>query len=486
MRRSLLVACVLLVACTPVGPDYARPKLAVPETFVEAGPWRIAAPTDTEPRGNWWELFGDSELNRLQKLAQQESPRLQAAMARIAQARAALGFTEASQLPTLDFAPEVSRYGVSGNRPDQPDKVPGNRHYTTSRFRLPLIASYELDLWGRHARQQESANALLEASLAGYQTVWLTLQGDLALAYFDLRAADEEFTLLQRNIELRQSAQKLVAARKRGGLASELDLSRVETELAVVEADLQAAERRRRELRLALALLIGVNAGQLSVAAAATAPEPPRVPVGLPAELLERRPDVAEAERRLAARNAEIGIAKAAYFPSIRLTAGLGYESADLSELLNAQSQIWNLGASLMQPVFDGGRLKANEARIRAAYDENLALYRERLLTAFKEVESALAALRFLELQHDRQLRALTAAEKAEQLADARYRTGVTPLLELIDAQRTRLSAERARLQVRNQQLLASVALIRALGGGWQAGSLAEHQRTSGRGPSGG
>jgi multidrug efflux system outer membrane protein len=196
------------------------------------------------------------------------------------------------------------------------------------------------------------------------------------------------------------------------------------------------------------------------------------VPVGLPAELLERRPDVAEAERRLAARNAEIGLAEAAFFPSIRLTAGLGYESADLSDLLDAQSQIWSLGASLIQPLFDGGRLRANEARVRAAYTENLAVYRERILTAFKEVESALAALHFLELQHESQLRALTAAETAEQLATARYRTGVTPLLELIDAQRTRLGAERGRLQVRSQQLLASVALMRALGGGWELASM--------------
>jgi multidrug efflux system outer membrane protein len=443
----------------------------VPEQYIEAGPWKAVAPADHVPRGNWWELFGDAELNRLQQLARKESPRLQAAVARVDQARAVLGFTEASQKPSLDLAPEVSRYAVSGNRPDQPDKVPGNREYTTSRFRLPLVASYELDFWGRQARQAESAGALLESSLAAYETVWLTLQADIAVTYFQLRAADDELALLQRSIELRESAQKLVAARKRGGLASELDVARVDAELALVQAELQGAERRRHDLQHALALLVGVHGAAIELAPV-TATEPPQVPVGLPAQLLERRPDVAEAERRLAARNAEIGLAEAAFFPSIRLTAGLGYESADLSDLLDAQSNIWSLGASLVQPLFDGGRLRANEARVRAAYAENLAAYRERILTAFKEVESALAALHFLELQHESQLRALTAAEKAEQLANARYRTGITPLLELIDAQRTRLTAERGRLQLRNQQMLASVALMRALGGGWEAASM--------------
>lgn len=467
--RYLLPLCAALAGgCMQAGKDYVRPPGQPPGSFVETGPWKDAAPSDAIARSDWWQIFQDPVLNRLEEQARASSPRLQAAAARVAQARAILGYADASRLPTLDIVPEASRYAVSGNRPDQPDKVPGNREYTTSRFRLPLYASYEVDLWGKVSRQIESADRRMEASMAAYHTVLLTLQADVAHNYFQLRAADEELALLQRNIELRTRARDLVAARKRGGLASELDLSKVETELAITEADLQGAERRRNELQHALAVLVGVLPGRLDLESAAMATEPPAIPSGLPSDLLERRPDVAEAERLLAARNADIGVAQAAMFPSIRLTAGFGFESADLSDLLDAESQIWSLGASLAQPLFDGGRMRANVDRTKAQYAENLALYRERLLVAFKEVETSLAALRILDRQHESQARAVTSADKAEQLATARYKTGLTTVLDLVDAQRTKLQVERARLQVRQQQMLASVTLIRALGGGWE------------------
>jgi multidrug efflux system outer membrane protein len=476
---ALLAGAVLASGCMQAGKDYVRPPATPPDQFAEAGPWKEAAPSDAIARGNWWEIFQDPVLNRLQEQARDNSPRLQAAAARVEQARAILGYTDASRLPTVDIAPDAYRYGVSGNRPDQPDKVPGNREYTTSRFRLPLYASYEIDLWGRLSRLIESADRRMEASIAAYHTVLLTLQGDVAQTYFQLRAADEEVDLLKRNIELRTRARDLVAARKRGGLASELDLAKVETELAITEAEVHAAERRRHELQHALAVLVGTLPGRLELDPAVYTTVPPTIPVGLPADLLERRPDVAQAERLLAARNAEIGIAQAAWFPSIRLTAGLGFESAELSDLLDSESQIWSLGASLVQPLFDGGRIRANRQRAEALYAENLALYRERLLVAFKEVESALAALRILEQQHESQLRAVTSAERAEQLATSRYRTGLTNVLELVDAQRTRLQVERVRLAVRQQQMLASVALIRALGGGWEGRQDANGQQNS-------
>jgi multidrug efflux system outer membrane protein len=470
MRLSLvlLAGTALASGCMQAGKDYVRPAATSPAAFAEAGPWKQAAPGDAIARSNWWEIFQDPVLNRLEEEAKAASPRLQAAAARLDQARAILGFTDASRMPTLEFAPDAARYRVSGNRPDQPEKIAGNHEYTTSRFRLPLYASYEVDLWGKVSRQIESADRRMQASVAAYHTVLLTLQGDVAQTYFQLRAADEEADLLKRSIELRQRARDLVGARKRGGLASELDLARVETELAITEADAQATERRRHELQHALAVLVGTLPGRLDLEPAVFTTVPPAIPAGLPADLLERRPDVAEAERLLAARNAEIGIAHAAWFPSIRLTGGIGFESAELSDLLDGDSQIWSLGASLVQPVFDGGRIRANEDRARALYAENLALYRERLLIAFREVESSLAALRILDQQHDSQLRAVTSAERAEQLATSRYKTGLTNVLELVDAQRTRLQVERVRLAVRQQQMLASVTLIRALGGGWE------------------
>ena len=464
----LLASAVLASGCMKAGNDYVRPSATPPVAFVEPGPWKEAAPSDAIARSNWWEIFQDPVLNRLEEDAKTASPRLQAAVARVDQARAILGYADAGKMPTLEFAPDASRYRVSGNRPDQPEKVPGNHEYTTSRFRMPLYASYEVDLWGKVSRQLESAGKRMEASVASYHTALLTLQGDVAQTYFQLRAADEEVALLKNSIELRVRARDLVAARKRGGLASELDLARIETELAINEADTLAAEKRRMELQHALAVLVGILPGRLSLEPAGLATLPPVIPSGLPADLLERRPDVAEAERLLAARNAEIGVAKAAWFPAIRLTGGIGFESAELSDVLDQQSQIWSLGVSLVQPIFDGGRLSANEDRARALYAENLAVYRERLLVAFKEVETSLAALRILDQQHESQLRAVNSATRAEQLATSRYKTGLTNVLELIDAQRTRLLVERVRLQVRQQQLLASVTLIRALGGGWE------------------
>ena len=468
LRHPLTLASALLVAgCMHVGTDYVRPKAMLPTAYVEAGPWKKAAPSDEVIRGKWWEIYGDPVLNRLEEQARVSSPRIQAAAARVDQARAVLGFNEAGRYPTLEFSPDASRYRVSGNRPDQPEKVPGNHEYTTNRFRLPLYASYEVDLWGKVSRLEESASGRMEASVAAYHGVLLTLQSDLAQTYFQLRAADEELVLLTRGIELRERARDLVGSRKRGGLASELDLARVETELAATQSEAQAALRRRNDLQYALAVLTGATPGPFDLTVEPFVPQPPVIPVGMPADLLERRPDIAEAERLLSARNADIGVAQAALFPSIKLTGSLGFESAELSDLLNHDSQIWLLGASLAQPLFDGGRLHSNVDRARAVYAENLANYRERLLVAFKEVETALSALRILDLQHESQLRAVNSAERAERLATARYKSGLVNVLELVDAQRTRLQVERGRLLVRQEQMLASVTLIRALGGGW-------------------
>jgi multidrug efflux system outer membrane protein len=462
---------MLLVACNPVGPEYKRPEAQVPEAFTEAGPWRTAAPKDALPKGSWWEVFNDPVLNDLQARARAGNLRLQAAAARVEQARAVSGATQANALPTVELAPDAARYRVSRNRPDQPSKVPGNEAYTTNRFRVPLYASYEVDLWGKLRRAQESADARVAASEAAYATVLLGLEGEVAQTYFLLRTSEEESRILTSNLELRRRARDLVEARTRSGLAVPLDLARVDTEVALTEADLQVAARRRAELEHALAVLIGQPPERFSLPEGKLEAPAPAIPLGLPADLLERRPDVAEAERLLVARNAEIGVAQAALFPAIRLTGAVGYESAELSDLLDADSLIWSVGASLVQPVFDGGRLRANRDRAEAAYRENLAAYRERLLIAFREVEDALAGLRYLDEQQRRVTQAVSSAQRAEQLAQARYRTGLVTVLEVVDAQRTRLQAERQHAAVLNQQLLASVGLVKALGGGWQADS---------------
>ena len=462
------LAGLTLAGCT-LGPQYARPQATVPAGFKEAGLLKAAVPADQLPKGAWWTVFADPELNALQEQAQRNSPRLQAAAARVDQARALAGVVDANAWPTLELVPIASRYRVSGNRPDQPSKVPGNTEYTTDRFVLPLYASYEVDLWGKLRRQRESASARVEASQAAYGTVLLTLQAEIAQTYFALRAAREDLRILVNNLELRRKALDLVAARIRSGLATEFDLARLEAEVATTQGELEAAARRSVELQYALAVLVGETPESFALTEQPLSPAsaPPEIPVGLPSDLLERRPDVAEAERLLIARNAEIGVAETAFFPSIKLTGAAGFESAELSDLLDGDSAIWALAGSLTQPLFDGGRNRANLERAQAVWRENVALYRDRLLVAFREVDDALAGLRYLEAQHAALSRAVASAEKAERLATSRYRSGLSLVLDVIDAQRVRLQTERQRLQTTTQRMLVSVALVRALGGGW-------------------
>ena len=470
-RSKVLLAaftsCVL-AACT-VGPEYKRPAEPVPQAFKEQGPWREAVPQDAVAKGKWWEVFADPALNDLEQRALAGNLQLRQAQARVEQARAVAGIAESYFYPTVDLSVNAARVGVSGNRPDQPSKLPGNVAYVTDAYRVPLYASYELDIWGKVRNQSQAATARAEASLAQYYTILLTLEGEIAQVYFQLRANDAELVILKSGIAARERARELVAARQRGGLASKLDLVRAETELANTQAEYEGATKRRAELENALAVLLGQTPETFALAAQAVVQIPaPPVPVGVPSDLLERRPDVAEAERLLVARNAEIGVAKAAYFPSIKLIGGVGYESNELQTLLNRDSLIWGLGASLAQPVFDGGRIKANVQRVEAAYKENLAAYQERLLVAFREVESALAGLRILQQQADAQARAVDSAEEATRLATVRYKSGLVIFLDVLDAERTSLQAQRQLVLVRNQQLATTVALIKALGGGWE------------------
>lgn len=470
--RSVALALVavlgaLVLGCTAVGPNYARPRQVFPNTFKEAGPWKEAMPQDLLARGNWWEIFNDSALNDLELQAQKTNLGLRAAAARVQQAQAVAGISGSFLYPELNFNPGATRYAVSKTRPDQPSKQPGNVAYDINDFRVPLYASYEVDVWGKIRRLTEAADAQVKANLAAYYTVLLTLEGDIAQTYFLIRASDEELRILRENIALRQRARDLVAARAKGGLSSELDLARVQTELSFTQADAQAATKRRTELEYALAVLVGVQPEQFHVEERPFDLKAPAIPVGLPADLLQRRPDIAEAERRLAARNAEIGVAKAAYFPSIRLTGAVGVESFNSSDLFNQSSRIWAVGASIWQPVFNAGRIGFDVDRARAAYAENLAVYHDRILHAFQEVESSLAGLRILDEQAQYQATALENADKATQWATARYNKGLVALIDVIDAQRTSLLARRLTLQVLNTQMLTTVGLIKALGGGW-------------------
>lgn len=465
---ALALACALAAGCMTVGPDYRKPQTPLPAGFKESGPWKEAAPSDLLARGDWWRLFEDPMLDQLEVDAHRDSPRLQAAVARVEQARAVAGIAESYIYPYVAVDAVAARYRASGNRPDQPSKLKGNVEYESGAFRIPLYASYEIDVWGRSRRLIESARAQTEAAIANYQTVLLTLEGEVAQTYFALRITDEEVRILRAGVDLRRRARDLVAARKNSGIASELDLVRVETELASTEAETQAAVRRRAELEHALAVLVGKLPENFTLAEQPLKLTTPAIPPELPAQLLERRPDVVEAERLLAARNAEIGVAQGAYFPAIRLTGAIGFESHELSSLFDADSMIWNLAAGLVQPLFDGGRIRGNVERAKAAYQENFASYRQRLLLAFQDVDNALAGLRVLDDQATAQARAVANAQKASTLASARYKAGLVIVLEVIDADRTLLQAQRANIVILSQQMAASVALIKALGGGWE------------------
>jgi len=467
-KLPIVVLSLLLASCT-VGPEYKRPAEPVPQAFKEQGPWREAVPQDAVAKGSWWEVFGDPGLNEIEQKARAGNLQLKQAQARVEQARAVAGIADSYFYPTVDLSVNAARVGVSGNRPDQPSKLAGNVAYVTNAYRVPLYASYELDIWGKVRNQSKAATARAEASLAQFYTILLTLEGEVARVYFLLRANDAELVILKSGIASRERGLELVTARQRGGLASKLDVLRAQTEVATTQAEYEGTTRRRVDLENALAVLLGQTPEVFSLAMQAIAPVvPPPVPIGLPSDLLERRPDVAEAERLLMARNAEIGVAKAAYFPSIKLIGGIGYESNDLQTLLNRDSMIWALGASLAQPVFDGGRISANVQRVEAAYKENLAAYQERLLVAFGEVESALAGLRILQLQAEAQARAVDSAEEATRLATVRYKSGLVEFLDVLDAQRTSLQAQRQLVLVQSQQLTTTIGLIKAIGGGWQ------------------
>ena len=468
------LALAALASGCAVGPNYHQPATAVPATYKstnDLGAWKEAQPLDNVPKGAWWEVFGDETLNALQRRAEANNEDLKAAVARVEQARATARVARSELLPTLDANPSWIRQRYS------PNQIPNFGDVTANTFRAPLDLSYEIDLWGRVRRGFESARADAQASLASFHGVLLALHADVAQNYFALRALDAELATVTGTVNLRKEQVQLVRSRFEGGIGNELDVARAETELASTEAEAASLAKRRAELENALAILVGEIPATFQLAASgADAPQwnppPPAIPAGLPADLLERRPDVAEAERQLAAANARIGVAKAGFFPVVRLTGSGGYVSGDIDSLFNWESRVWSLGPSLSLPIFAGGRNVANYSRSKSAYDESVARYRQQILVAFGDVENSLAGIHHLGEQFAAQNRAVTNARRAVELAGDRYRAGIVSYLEVVDANREALQAERGRAQLAGQRLAASVQLIKALGGGWTVQQL--------------
>lgn len=474
LALSLTLTATLGLAGCAVGPDYKRPAAAAAPAHYKAeelGSWKQGQPLDNVPKGPWWEIFGDTALNDAQRRATEANQDLKAAAARVEQARATARVARSELLPAVNFNPAYVRQRYS------PNQEPSFGALTANTFSAPLDLSYEIDLWGRVRRGFESARAEAQASLAAFHNVLLVLHADVAQNYFALRALDAELATVRGTVDLRKEQVRLVRSRFEGGVGNELDVARAETELATTEAELASLARRRTELENALAILLGENPSgfrfaALSDSAARWSPQPPEIPAGLPARLLERRPDVAEAERQLAASNARIGVAKAAFFPVVRLTGSGGYLSGEVENLFNWESRVWSIGPSVSLPIFAGGRNLAEYRRSRFAYDEAVAKYRQRILVAFGEVENSLAGIRRLNEQSAAQQRAVVNARRAADLATDRYRSGIVSYLEVVDASREALQTERADAQLAGQRLVAAVQLIKALGGGWKNGEL--------------
>ncbi len=453
-----LLFLLLFLGCA-VGPDYQRPIVNVPPG------WKEVRPQESEGLTQWWKTFGDTNLNTLIEQALEANQDLKHAALRVEEARAVSRVSAADFYPNLTFDPSYSRTKYSPNRPKPiPFQISS---FTTDDFQAPFDLSYEIDIWGRVRRSFEATVTEAQAYAAVYRTVRLTLTADVAQNYFLLRSFDAESVILQRTIALRKEALKIVNARYKAGLVSGLDVAQAETELATAEVELPDVTRRRTELENALAVLCGKPASEFSLSANPLDLLPPQIPPGLPSDLLERRPDIIEAERLMAATSARIGVAKAAFFPTIHLTGSAGFESAELSSLFDWESRLWSFGPTISIPIFQGGRNKANLEAAKVRYEEAFSQFRQKILVAFREVEDALANLRLRAEQAEAQARAVTAARETTSLATLRYKQGLVNYLEVLEAGRAQLQTERAATQILGQRLAYSVLLIKALGGGW-------------------
>lgn len=456
----MMTALAAFAGCT-LGPDFKTPPAAVPAEYKDAGSWRPADPWENLPRSAWWEIYNDPILNDLEMRVTSSNQELQAGLSRVAQARASARISLADLYPRLDVNGVASRGRTAG------DFSPDGRGQTSNFISLPLDLAYEVDLWGRIRRSVEAAGAEADAFLADYHGLLLTIQAEVARLYFGLRTFDEEIAVVRRTIGLREENLQLVTSRFRGGEISKLDVNRAETELATAQADAVGLQRRRTEFENALAVLVGLPASEFSLTPQSMDLQPPVIAAGLPAALLQRRPDIARSQRLVAAANARIGIAETAFFPAVSLFGSGGFESRGLSSLFDANNRVWALGPAVSLPIFEGGRNRANLNRARAAWEETVANYRQQTLVAFQEVEDGLAGLRLLAEQAVFLDEAVRAARRAAELSGKRYDAGMVSYLEVVDAERTTLQSERLAIQLLGARLQTSVFLIRALGGGF-------------------
>jgi NodT family efflux transporter outer membrane factor (OMF) lipoprotein len=457
-----VAALMLVLAGCAVGPDYRTPATADVSTFKEAEGWVPAAPADALERGPWWSLFNDPVLDQLQSRVDVSNQNVALAVAAYAQARALVREQRASLFPSVTLDGGASRSRSSGN------VATGTTGRVGNNYQLSIGGSWEPDVWGRLGRAVDSATAGEQASAADLASAKLSAQGELAANYFSLRQTDAQKALLETTLAGYQRALEITQNRYTAGIAAKTDVLQAQTQLANAQADNAGLQRQRAQLEHAIAVLVGEAPGNFTLPPAEWKPVVPEVPVGVPSELLQRRPDIAAAERRVASANEQIGIAKSAYYPSVSLSASAGTGASRVADLFKASSSVWSIGLSAVQLIFDAGATGARVDGATAQHEQAVARYRQAVLVAFQDVEDQLAATRVLLTQQELRRQASTAADQVEQQVLNRYRSGQVGYTEVITAQATALSARRALVQAMADRQTTAVALIQSLGGGWQ------------------
>lgn len=471
--RSLTLvsgAAFLFVAGCTVGPNYVRPTAEVPTAYKELPPdWKPAQPSDAIARGKWWEIYQDTQLNSLEEQIDVSNQTLKAEQEQFAEARAALKITRSQLFPNVTGSFAASRTDQSQNKPLF-NRTLEKKDYND--FVLPIDVSYEADLWGRVRRTVEASRSEAQATAADLANVSLSLHAELASDYFQLRGLDAQKQLLDSTVQSYEKALELTESRYHGGLASAVDVAQAQTILETTRAESVDVEVQRAAFEHAIAVLVGKPAAQFSLPPTPLTAPPPVVPAGLPSDLLERRPDISAAERRVQEQNAQIGVAKAAYFPLVTLAASGGFESAVAGTLLQGPSAFWMLGGQAAETLFDAGRRRGVSDQAKSAWNQSVDNYRQTVLTAFQEVEDNLAALRILQNEADTQAGAVAAAQHSLSLSITRYKGGVTNYLEVTTAQSAALSDEVTAVNILTRRMAASVLLIKAIGGGWNVSQI--------------
>jgi NodT family efflux transporter outer membrane factor (OMF) lipoprotein len=461
-----------------VGPKYVKPSVPLVPAYKEANPdeykensnWQVAQPADAAQRGEWWKIFGDAELNTLEPQVAANNQDLKAADARFREARALIRFNHASLYPTIGTTPFAGGLRESTNRPYF--STSSGRGNGVGDIQLPVDLNYEVDVWGRVRRTVSAAREEAQASAGDRQTVMLSLEAELAVDYFEARSADAQEKLLNDTVQYYEEAYRITNNRFEGGVAPKSDVDQAQTQLEAARVQARDITLQRAQFEHAIAVLLGKPPASFALTNTPLDARPPVIPPGLPSELLERRPDIAAAERRVAEANDRIGIARAAFYPTISLSGTAGIEATSFANLFNPASLLWSIGPTLSQTIFDAGRRASVSEQANASYDETVADYRQTTLTAFQQVEDNLIALHVLKQEAENQHQATLAAQSAEQIFNNRYVGGLDTYLQVVTAQTTALNNERNDIDIMRRQMDASVLLIKALGGGWNITDL--------------